>query len=284
MKAGGRRGRLFVLGFPSLMLGAFFLAPFAIMVVYSFYHRVESGFYEPGFELTHYRNFFSPLFTRHLLISIEFSVLAAAFSCAIALPFTFILSRYPRRLQVAILVTVLSVLSLSEVIVAYSWSVLLSRPAGISNLLVAIGLMDRPQSWSRGYWAVLFGLTYFNTPFAVLIMFPQCTRLEREITEAAQTMGASPVRTFLTVVVPMLRPTILSAFILLFVFTMGAFVTPQWLGRPEHWMFAILIGDQALQRGNIPFAAALAMFFMVVTLALVAITVRLGRSQEARFR
>ena len=273
-------GRYLPIGYASLMLGVFFLIPFGIMVVTSFYHRVGST-YEPGFEFTHYLRFFSPLFTTHLWVSIKFSVVAAAAAVTIAFPFTYFLSRYPRKVQVTALVFVLCVLSLSEVIVAYSWSVLLSRPAGISNLLVWLGLMDKPQSWSRGYWSVLMGLTYFNVPIAVLILYPQCTRLDREITEAARTMGASPVRAFFTVVVPMLRSSIMSTSILLFVFTMGAFVTPIWLGRPEDWMYAVLIGDQVLRRGNAPFAAALAMFFLAVTLVLVLVTVRLGRQREA---
>ena len=268
-----------VAAYPSLMLGVFFLVPFVIMISVSFFERIEgaqSG-YAPGFEFTHYARFFSPLFTKAVWVSIEFASIAAFLSVILAFPFTYFLSRFDRKLQVTMLVFILSVLSLSEVIVAYSWSVLLSRTAGISNLFVFLGFMERPQSWTPGYGAVLFGLTYFNLPFATLIMYPQCTRLDRELTEAAQTLGASPFRTFFSIVVPLLWPTILTAFIVLFVFTMGAFVTPQWLGRPEHWMFAILIGDQALVRGNIPFAAALSMFFMVITLILVACTVWLGR-------
>ena len=278
----GRLAKLMV-AYPSVMLGAFFLVPFAIMVAHSFYERIEgaqSG-YAPGFELTHYARFFSPLFIERVLVSIEFASIAAFLSVIVAFPFTYFLSRFDRKLQVVTLVFILSVLSLSEVIVAYSWSVLLSRTAGISNLFVFLGFMEKPTSWTPGYAAVLFGLTYFNLPFATLIMYPQCTRLDRGLTEAAQTLGASPIRTFFSVVVPLLWPTILTAFIVLFVFTMGAFVTPQWLGRPEHGMFAIFIGDQALTRGNIPFAAALSMFFMAITLVLVAITVWLGKKKIA---
>ena len=275
----GLRRHLFV-GYSAVMLAVFFLIPFAIMIRMSFNHRIESGFYEAGWELTHYARFFSPLFTSHLWVSVEFSVITAALAVLIAFPFTYFLSRYGRRLQVVVLVFVLSVLSLSEVIVAYSWSVLLSKPAGISNLLVWLGLMEKSVSWARGYGAMILGLTYFNLPIAVLIMYPQCTRLDHEITEAAQTLGASPARTFVTVVIPMLRTTIMTAFIILLVFTMGAFVTPIWLGKPEHWMYAVLIGDEALRRGNYPFAAALAMFFLLATLILVAITVRLGREKE----
>ena len=70
------------------MLGCFFLVPFAIMVVVSFYHRPESGVgtYEVGFELTHYLRFFSPLFARHILITIEFAAVAAMLSVLVGFP------------------------------------------------------------------------------------------------------------------------------------------------------------------------------------------------------
>ena len=263
--------------FPTLMLGLFFVVPFCIMVVISFWHRIESKTYEPGFELTHYARFFSPLFTSHLWVSVQFSVLASMLALLVAVPFTYFINRFRRRPQVLSLVFVLCVLSLSEVIIAYSLSVALGRSAGITNLLVWLGMMEQPQSLFPGYFATLFGLSYFNIPFAVLVLYPACTRLDRELTEAAQTLGASPVRSFFSVVLPLLERTILAAFILLFVFTMGAFVTPTWLGRPEDTMMAQLITDQALQRGNFPFAAALAFFFMAVTLVLSLTTVWLRR-------
>lgn len=269
VKAPGRG----ILHYPALMLVIFFLIPLGIMVVVSFYHRTQS-FYEPGFEFTHYLRINKPLYLKTLWQSFEFSFIATTAAVMIAFPFTFILSRYPRRPQVVALVFILCVLSLSEVIVAFSWSVLLSRPAGISNFFTLLGLMDKPTSWSRGYWSVLIGLTYFNLPFAVLVMYPHCTRLDREITEAAQTMGASPLRAFFTVVVPILRPAMVTAWIILFVFTMGALVTPQWLGKPEHWMFANHIASEVFERGNVPFGAALAIFYLLVTVILVSISLR----------
>jgi putative spermidine/putrescine transport system permease protein len=267
--------------YPTIMLGVFFFIPFVIMIDISFWHRVESRTYERAFELTHYARFFSPLFTRHLWVSIEFSALASACCLIVAVPFTYFLSRFRRRPQVVALVFVLCVLSLSEVIIAYSWSVLLSRSAGIPKLLFELGLMEDPTSLFPGFWAVLCGLTYFNVPLAILVLYPQSTRLDRELTEAAQTLGASPVVTFWTVVIPLLWKAILACFILLFVFTMGAFVTPLWLGEPENTMYAQLIANQMLSRNNAPFAAALGVFLVVVTLALVTITFWLGKERSA---
>ncbi len=265
--------------YPTFMMGVFFLIPFIIMLVVSFFARTEST-YEPGFEFTHYARFFSPLFTTHLLVSVQFSVLASILSVAAAVPFTYFISRFRRRPQVVALVFLLCVLTLSEVIVAYSLSVVMSRSSGLPSFVEWLGLIDKARSWYPGYLANLFGLSFFNIPFAVLILFPSCTRLDRELTEAAQTMGASPFRSFTTIVLPLLDRTIMAALVLLFVFTMGAFVTPSWLGRPEDTMMAQLITNQALNRGNIPFAAALSMFFMAVTIILSLITVRLRRGDR----
>ncbi|MBC6439890.1 MAG: ABC transporter permease [Rhodospirillales bacterium] len=265
--------------YPSLMIGIFFMIPFVIMLVISFAVRTES-FYKPGFDLEHYARFFSPLFTTHLWVSVQFAALASFFSLVVAVPFTFFISRFRRRPQIVALVFILCVLTLSEVIIAYSLSVIMSRSGGLPNVAEWLGFVERARSWYPSYLANLFGLSFFNIPFAVLVLYPACTRLDRELTEAAQTMGASPVKTFFTIVVPLLDRTIMAAFILLFVFTMGAFVTPTWLARPEDTMMAQLIAEQALGRGNIPFAAALSIFFMVVTLALSLLTVRLRRGDR----
>ncbi len=266
--------------YPTLMLGIFFMVPFVIMLAISFATRTEST-YEAGFELTHYARFFSPLFTTHLWVSVQFSVLASALSLLVAVPFTFFVSRLRRRPQVVALVFILCVLTLSEVIIAYSLSIVMSRSGGLPNVAEWLGIVERARSWYPSYPANLFGLTFFNLPFAVLVLYPACTRLDRELTEAAQTMGASPGRAFFTVVLPLLERPVMAAFVLLFVFTMGAFVTPTWLARPEDTMMAQLITNQALGRGNIPFAAALSVFFMVVTLLLSLLTVWLRRGDRA---
>ncbi len=265
--------------YPTLMIGVFFMIPFAIMFAISFAHRTEST-YEAGFEITHYARFFSPLFTTHLWVTVQFAALASALSLVVAVPFTFFVSRLRRRPQVVALVFILCVLTLSEVIIAYSLSVVMSRSGGLPNVFEWLGFVDRAKSWYPSYFANLFGLTFFNIPFAVLVLYPACTRLDRELTEAAQTMGASPAKAFFTVVLPLLDRTILAAFVLLFVFTMGAFVTPTWLARPEDTMMAQLIAEQALGRGNIPFAAALSVFFMAVTLVLSLLAVRLRRGDR----
>ncbi len=273
-------GQHVALVYPGVMLGVLFLVPFGIMLAVSFYHRVEQGFYAPAFELTHYARFFTSFFADHLLFSLYIAALASALCVVVGFPFTYALTRLPRRAMIPILVLLLSVLSLSEVVVGFAWSVLLSKTAGLSNILVWLGLLAKAEAWSPGFGAVLLGLCYLAFPYVVLVLFPPTSRLDRELTEAARTLGASSLGTFFTVVIPILRPAIIAAFILGFVFTLGSYLTPQILGRPQHWTLSVLITDQAIYAANLPFAAAMAMFLTFVSLVLVGVTLALTRARR----
>jgi putative spermidine/putrescine transport system permease protein len=266
--------------YPALMLGIFFVVPFGIMLAVSFFHRVEGAFYEPAFELANYARFVTPFFGKALAFSIWISALAAAAVVSVAFPFTYLLTRMGRRAQVRFLVFILAVLSLSEVIIGFSWSTLLSRTAGVSNLLYFMGLLAQPTSWTPSFGALLVGLCYLGFPYAVLVLYPALSRLDPELPEASRMLGASPLRSFFSVVVPALRSSIVSALIMVFVFNLGAFLLPQVLGRPEHWTLSVLITDQAVFQSNIPFAAAMAIFLMLVCLALVGLTLMLGQQRR----
>jgi putative spermidine/putrescine transport system permease protein len=271
-----------VLLYPALMLAIFFVIPFGIMLATSFFQKTEGALYEPAFEIANYARFFTAFFARVLIFSLFAAMFAAIVSIVVAFPFTYFLTRLRRRHQIPILVFVLAVLSLSEVIIGFSWSTLLSRTAGVSNLLVWIGILDQPESWTPGLAALLIGLCYLGFPYTVLVLYPPLSRLDPELPEAARMLGASPLRTFFTVIVPVLRNTILGGLVMVFVFTLGAYLLPQVLGRPQHWTLSVLITDQAIFQSDIPFAAALAVFLMLVSLALVGLTLMLGKEQGGR--
>ena len=258
--------------FPTLALGILFLVPFGIMASISVAHRITGGFYEPGFTLASYWRFVSPFFGNILLSSVVLSALAAILAVMIAFPFTYLLTRQPRRIQVPILVGLLAVLSLSEVIVGFSWSTLLSRSAGISNLFVAIGLMEKAQSWTPGFYAVVAGLTYVSLPYATMVLYPALSRLDPELPEAARTLGASPLRAFFEVIVPVSRRAIVACLIMAFVYSLGSYLLPSLLGRPQHWTITVHITDQAIYQSNLPFASAMAVFLLITALALVGFT------------
>lgn len=264
------------------MLVLFFLIPFATMIAVSFFHRDPGAFYTPGFELANYQRFLTAFFAGILGFSLFLAVLVSVLAVTIAFPFVWSLVQLPRRVQVVWLIANLSVLSLSEVIIGFAWSTLFSRTAGLTNLLVLAGLMDHPVALAPGFGAVLTAMVYQALPYTVLVLYPAVARLDPALTEAAQTMGASPVQAFLTVVVPTCRNTIVAALVMVFIFALGSYLLPQILGRPRQWTLSVIITDQAIYQSNMPFAAAMAVFLVAVTLAMVGLVAWLGRREGAQ--
>jgi putative spermidine/putrescine transport system permease protein len=267
--------------FPALMLIVFFVVPFSTMIAVSFFKRNPSGFYTPDFVFDNYARFLSVFFGGVLGFSLMLAVLVALCCVCIAFPFTYLLTRRPRRVQTLWLVGLLSVLSLSEVIIGFAWSTLFSRTAGITNLFVAIGLMDKPVALLPSFGAVLAGMVYQALPYTILVLYPALVRLDPTLLEAARTLGASPMRAFFNVVAPALRNTIVATLIMVFVFALGSYLLPQILGRPQHWTLSVLITDQAIYQSNMPFAAAMAVFLVLISLALVGLTLLVGRRENA---
>jgi putative spermidine/putrescine transport system permease protein len=247
------------------------------MLAVSFFRRIQGAFYEPAFVFDNYARFLSAFFGGVLGFSLFLAALVAAICVAVGLPFAYQLTRLPRRLQVFWLVALLAILSLSEVIIGFAWSTLFSRTAGVTNLLVRVGLMSEPVALSPSFAAVLTGMTYQAFPYTILVLYPSVARLDPSLVEAARTLGAAPTRAFFNLVVPVLRNALTATFIMVFVFALGSYLLPQLLGRPQHWTLSVLITDQAIYQSNMPFAAAMAIFLVLVSLALVGLSLMIGR-------
>lgn len=269
-------GQRAILWVPVGVLAVLFLVPFGLMLATSFYRRIEGGFYEPAFVFDSWGRLFSDVYIGRTLFSLRLCLLVALLTTAVAFPFTWFLTRMRARWQAPLLVLVLGALTLSEVIVAFSWDLILGRATGITNIAVWLGLMDEPRAFTPGFWSTAAGLSYIAFPYAVLTLFPSLNRIDRELTEAAETLGATPRRTFTTVVIPLCRQPLMAAFLLVFVFTLGSNIIAQVLGRPRHWTLAVIISDQATLSANVPFAAAIAMFLTVLSLAVVGVVGLLG--------
>jgi putative spermidine/putrescine transport system permease protein len=267
--------------FPAIMLIVFFVIPFSTMIAVSFFKRDPAGFYAADFVFDNYARFLSTFFATVLGFSLFLAVTVAVCCVVIAFPFTYLLSKRTRAVQTVWLVALLSVLSLSEVIIGFAWSTLFSRTAGISNLFVWLGLMSAPVALTPSFWAVLTGMVYQAMPYTILVLYPALVRLDPTLLEAARTLGCTPLRAFFNVVMPALRNTLVATLIMVFVFALGSYLLPQILGRPSHWTLSVLITDQAIYQSNMPFAAAMAVFLVLMSLGLVGLTLLVGRKENA---
>jgi putative spermidine/putrescine transport system permease protein len=278
----GRHGAAaLLLTWPTLALLATFLVPLLLLVRTSLARRDPAVFQGTGFSFQPYVELAQPLVVDSIVFSIVLAFVVAVCSLLVATTAAYFICRLGPRGQTAWLIAILSTLALSEVLIAFAWQVLLSRRAGLSNVAVWFGLIDEPVSLSPSLGAVVACMVYFVLPFTFMTLYPAMSRLDRAFMEAAQTMGAHPLRAFIGVVVPNLRRPIVTAVGISAILTLGAFVPPLVLGKPANWTVGVVISEVALSGQNLPLAAAIALLLMVLALGLVA---GLGRLAGGRGR
>jgi putative spermidine/putrescine transport system permease protein len=218
-----------------------------------------------GVSLEAYRSLLAADSLRAVQHSLQLALVVSVISVGAGFPLTYFITRMRRRAQVLWLVFLLTTLTLSDVLIAFSWQVVLSKRIGLSRLFVALGLMDQPDSLTPSVGAVVACLVYLVIPFTVLTLYPALSQLDRSLIEAARTLGAPAWRAFTSVVVPLTRVPAMIAFVLSAVLTLGSFVPPVALGRPEQWPMSVLIGNAALAGHNLPRASAMSVLLLVMT-------------------
>jgi putative spermidine/putrescine transport system permease protein len=277
-----RRGVAFLLAWPAVALLGFVAIPFGLLLAISVAPNDQGLLWGRGVTLRAYGTLADPELVHALLRSLELALLVAAISLALGFPLTYLIVHMRRRQQVAWLVFLLTTLSLSDVLIAFSWQVMLSKRIGLSGVFVALGLMDPSDSLTPSNGAVIACLVYLVMPFTVLTLYPVLSRLDRTLIEAARTLGASPSRAFLSVVIPLTRGPAMIAFLMAAVLTLGAYVPLLVLGRPQSWTMAVLIGGAALAGHDLPRASAMSIFLLGVTILLAVGAARLVRRSLRR--
>jgi putative spermidine/putrescine transport system permease protein len=262
---------------PALFIGAFAGWPALILIETSVAHQDLSGMARPALEFGHFAELARPTFLRPLATSFALALATAVIAVGVAFPVTWLIARLRRRAQVAWLVCLLTSLSLSEVLIVFAWQTLLSARVGLTAPLVWLGVLQRPVSLSPSLGAALACLVYLVLPYVILLLYPAVSRLDPEIPQAAATMGASPARAFLTVVAPILRAPLITAALGVMVTTVGAYLTPLVLAKPQQWTVGIVISRSVMEDGNAPLGAAQAVGVVALMIILLAASRRLTR-------
>lgn len=251
------------------------------MAAVSVFKNDPAGFFKPAFVLDNYAKFFAPFYYSILLRSFVQAGLGAGIVTLLGFFTVLFVSDQSRWLQRFWVILLLSLLCLSEVVIAFALLILFSQSSGIPKLLAWLTLWDNPRSLYPSFGAMMAGYVMLGFSIATLMLFPQVSRRDRAIEEAAQGLGTAPALLFLRVTLPMFRTALLAAFITLFVYFLGVFVMPTMLGGPQNWNMTVIIQDRAVERFNMPLGAALAMIMLALTAVLAALLLWLNRQQRA---
>src|SRR5207253_2589291 len=180
------------------------------------------------------------------------------------------LARMRSRLGHALLLMAIIAPMLTGIVVrTFAWITILSDKGVINATLTGFGLIGAPLPLMYNAFGTVVALVHIYVPFMVLTLAGVIGRVDERLEEAATSLGASPLRAFLEVTLPLSLPGILAGSLLVFALAISAYVTPYLMGGFQIMTLPMLIYQQIAASFNVGFAAALGMVLLVISLVLV---------------
>jgi ABC-type spermidine/putrescine transport system permease subunit I len=255
-----------------VLLFAFFLFPVVRMLGFS----IEAG------SLDWYAKALGEeLYLRVFWNTFEIAVFVTAICLLIGYPLGFLIATTTPGWATLGFVFVLLPLWTSVLVRTYAWMVLLGRNGVFNRSLIEAGVISDPIPMLNNFAGVLIGMVHVLLPYMVLPVYGAVRRLDPALVAAAEGLGASSWSIFWRVYLPLTLPGVFAGATIVFVLSLGFFITPALLGGGKVMMLAVLIEQQIHQTLNWPFAAALSAVLLALTLGVYSLAQGFTR-QEAR--
>jgi spermidine/putrescine transport system permease protein len=261
----------------------FLAVPYFITFSYSFYLKTYPMF-EPDFQLGNYILIFTDpqyyqIFVRTFKIALAVTILAliSAFPVAYFLVFVIKSARWRMFLYFALILP----LWMSYLLRGYIWKIILGYDGVINSFLLWIGAIDSPSQvflYNQGAMVVTF--VYIFIPFMAMPIYTALEKIPKNLIEASEDLGHSPLMTFLRVTLPLSVPGIVAGGTMTFCLTFGDFITPILVGGPDGSMIANVIQSQFGVALNWPLGAALSIMMLVVVLFVLSLSQRLEKGER----
>jgi spermidine/putrescine transport system permease protein len=261
---------------PLLWLLLFFLAPVVYVALYSVggikIFPTDAGVWSVG-DWKHLLvggSVYMGLFWKSVRISLTVSLIVVL----LAYPVGYFLALVVRKRKYILLLLIIAPFLTSYLLRVLAWEVILGDSGVINSFLSLIHLRssDHPVTWLlNSQFSVVLVLAYVWVPFVALPIFVSLDNLDISLLEAASDLGASRLRTFWRITLPLSIPGVIAAFVFVFVPTIGEFVTPLLVGGPSGYMYGNAIQDVFTRGTDWQTGSVLAMFLLVVVAGLMAL-------------
>ncbi len=271
---GRRRASGLALAMPAvLLLLAFFVIPVAALLVRSV-TEPEPGLHNYAVLIgsaTYARIFFNTFFVAAVVTLV---------TALIAFPVAWALAIMPARWAAVIFAVILLSMWTNLLARTYAWMVLLQQTGLINRMLMALGVVDQPLQLTNNLVGVTIGMVYIMLPFMILPLLGVIKKIDPAILQAAALCGATKWQALTRILLPLAAPGIASGGLMVFVMSLGYFVTPALLGGTANMMLAEMIAQQVQSLVNWGMGGAAAFILLVVTLGLYAVQLRFFEPKE----
>ncbi len=243
---------------------ALLAVPLAAIIVFSFWSQdfltIDTTLTFKNYREAATEPLYSLLLGRSLLISGAVTLVTVLLAFPIAYYVSFHVA--PRRKSLWIFLITIPFWT-SYLVRVFLWKVILGFNGVLNSSLIGIGLIDEPLTFILyNPNAVVITLAHAFAPFAILPIFVALEKIDRSLLEASRDLGESHLTTFFRVTLPLAMPGVVAAVLIVFIPTVGDYVTPEQVGGPNGTMIANMIQIQFLRLNNAPMGAALAVIAM----------------------
>lgn len=240
--------------------------PLVIVLVISFATRETYGWIRWDFSLANYRDLLHPLYFTIVWRSCAMAAVVTGICLLLGFPFAYVMARSSARWQSFWLIMVLIPLWANFLVRTYAWVFILRTDGLLNTWLITLGLADEPVTLLYTPWAVLIGLVYGYLPFMVLPVYASLEQVSPVLEEAARDLYASSWDLFLRVLVPLSLPGIVAGSVLVFVASLGAYLTPDLLGGSRTMMMGNLLQHEFLVVRDWPLGSAFSILLLLMVL------------------
>ena len=264
LRSDGLKG--FTLLSPTLLLMVFAMGiPFGIMVVMSFWRQIGFEF-DTAFTFANYAEAVErPVYQALLLRSLTISSICTVATVLLSYPMAYYVAFHVRKRKMAWIILMTLPFFSSYLLRIFAWKVILGYNGVINSGLKGLGLIEQPLAFLLySPTAVVITLAHAWAAFAILPIYISLEKIDRSLLEAATDLGDGPVKRFLGITLPLSMPGVIAASLMIFIPTVGDYVTPTLVGGPDGLMIANLIQAQFGLVNNWPMGAALALDMMLV--------------------
>jgi ABC-type spermidine/putrescine transport system permease subunit I len=246
---------------PLLFLALLFLVPLA--------NIVWGSFFAPDFTLSNYeRMVHEPVYLRVFWITLKISLLTSVLCVVLGYFAAYLMASVSPRTRQLLMLLVIVPFFLSTLIRNYIWMALLQRTGIFNQLLIDSGIISAPLALMYNETGVLVVMVNMLLPYAILPIVTSLLAISPDLYNASASLGAGPLRSFLRVTLPLSLPGVVAGGLLVFIVSLGFFITPALVGGPKEMMISNLIDFNIRQVLNWPFAFTLANALLCGTLLL----------------
>ena len=247
----------------------FFLVPLLFIFGFAFMKNGLYGEIERVFTLDNIIKVFDPLYLKVLWTTFWIALLTTIITLLIGYPYAYTATVVSEKWQRILLLLITIPFWINFLVRSYALIVILRSKGIINTLLLKLGLINEPLQLLYNTPSVILGMVYTLLPFMVLPIFVAIEQLDNRKLDAASDLGATPIKTFIYVTLPLTMKGIFAGSILVFVASFGMFVVSDVMGGSKVALIGNVIQNQFLGARNWPFGSALSIFLVVFSIGLI---------------